>query len=163
MAHIVERLLGHYGMFGGGQVTTLADATALPGALADVRPTIFIGVPRVWEKLKVGIDALVACEPDSARRLAAQKAFGVGLQYVDVAQAGQVPARLAEAYRRADEQVMSQIRLLLGLDQVRIAVSGAAPIAPEILTFTLALGIPCRSVSPVPLPGRAELCCRYTF
>ena len=61
MAHIVERLISHYRrMFGGVQVTTLADTTALPGALADVRPTFFVGVPRVWEKLKAGIDALVA-------------------------------------------------------------------------------------------------------
>ena len=90
MAHIVERLISHYGMFGGVQVTTLADTTALPGALADVRPTFFVGVPRVWEKLKAGIDALVACEPDQARRQAVQEAFGVGLRYVDAAQAGQV-------------------------------------------------------------------------
>ena len=157
MAHIIERLISHYGMFGGVQVTTLADAMALPGALADVRPTFFVGVPRVWEKLKAGIDALVACEPDQAKRQAVQEAFGVGLQYVDAAQAGQVPAGLAEAYRRADEQVMSQIRLLLGLDQVRIAVSGAAPIAPEILTFMLALGVPvCEGW------GMSE-CCIGTF
>ena len=51
----------------------------------------------------------------------------VGLRYVDARLAGEVPAGLAEAYRRADEQVLSQIRLLLGLDQVRAAISGAAP------------------------------------
>jgi long-chain acyl-CoA synthetase len=54
--------------------------------------------------------------------------------------------RLAEAYQRADEQVLSQIRLLLGLDQIRGAVSGAAPIAPEILKFMLELGIPVTEV-----------------
>ena len=167
MAHLAERWGSHYAaMFTGGQVTTLADAAALPGALADVRPTVFGGVPRVWEKLKAGIDALVACEPDPARRQAVQEAFGVGLRYVDAAQAGQVPAALAEAYRRADEQVMSQIRLLLGLDQVRLALSGAAPVAPEILTFMLALGIPvceawgmseCSGIGTFSPPGQARI------
>jgi long-subunit acyl-CoA synthetase (AMP-forming) len=147
MAHIAERTASHYSpMLTGVQVTPLADAKALPGALTDVRPTIFGGVPRVWEKLKAGIETLVAYEPDQARRQAVQDAFQVGLRHVDAALAGEVPAGLAEAYQRADEQVLSQIRLLLGLDQVRAAVSGAAPIAPEILKFMLALGIPVAEV-----------------
>jgi len=147
LAHIAERMASHYSpMLTGVQVTPLADAKALPGALTDVRPTIFGGVPRVWEKLKAGIETLVAYEPDQARRQAVQDAFRAGLRYVDAALAGEVPAGLAEAYQRADEQVLSKIRLLLGLDQVRSAVSGAAPIAPEILKFMLALGIPVAEV-----------------
>ena len=147
LAHIAERMASHYSpMLTGVQVTPLADAKALPGALTDVRPTIFGGVPRVWEKLKAGIETLVAYEPDQARRQAVRDAFGVGLRYVDATLAGEVPAGLAEAYQRADEQVFSQIRLLLGLDQIRGAVSGAAPIAPEILKFMLALGIPVAEV-----------------
>ena len=100
----------------------------------------------MWEKLKAGIETLVAYEPDQARRQAVQDAFQVGLQYVDAALAGEVPAGLAVAYQRADEQVLSKIRLMLGLDQVRAAISGAAPIAPEILKFMLALGIPVTEV-----------------
>ena len=147
MAHIAERYGSHYSPIQTGeQVTPLADAKALLGALTDVRPTIFGGVPRVWEKLKAGIEILTAYEPDQARRQAVRDAFQVGLQYVDAALAGEVPAELAAAYQRADEQVLSQIRLLLGLDQVRAAISGAAPIAPEILKFMLALGIPVTEV-----------------
>jgi long-subunit acyl-CoA synthetase (AMP-forming) len=147
LAHIAERYGSHYWpMLTGEQVTPLADAKALLGALTDVRPTIFGGVPRVWEKLKAGIETLMAYEPDQAKRQAVQDAFQVGLRYVDATLAGEVPAGLAEAYQRADEQVLSKIRLLLGLDQVRSAVSGAAPIAPEILKFMLALGIPVAEV-----------------
>jgi long-subunit acyl-CoA synthetase (AMP-forming) len=124
----------------------VADAKDLPGALQEVRPTAFGGVPRVWEKLKAGIEALVAAEPDPAGRQAAQAAFGVAHQYVGAALAGQVPAALAQAYQRADEQVLAKIRFLLGLDQVRFAGCGAAPIAPQILTFLLALGIPVAEV-----------------
>ena len=79
MAHIAERYGSHYSpMFTGVQVTPLADAKALLGALTDVRPTIFGGVPRVWEKLKAGIETLVAYEPDQARRQAVQHAFRSG-------------------------------------------------------------------------------------
>ena len=147
MAHIAERGLSHYrGMFSGVQVTSLADAKGLPGALADARPTILFGVPRVWEKLKAGIETLVTYEPDQARRQAVQEAFRVAHEHTEAVQAGQVPAGLAEAYRQADEQVLSKIRQLLGLDQVQFALSGAAPIAPEVLTFMFALGIPVNEV-----------------
>jgi len=147
MAHIAQRWLSHYsGMFTGMQATAVADPKDLPAALQDVRPTFFGGVPRVWEKLKAGIEVKVAYEPDQAKRLAMQQALETGHQYVRAAQAGQVPAELAEAYRRADEQVLSKIRSAVGLDQVRFAVSGAAPIAPEILKFMLALGIPVAEV-----------------
>src|SRR5215468_9009141 len=119
MAHIAERLFAHYdAMLTAGQATAVADLKDVPGALLDVRPTIFGGVPRIWEKLKAGIEAIVAYE------------------------AGHVPAELAEVYRQADAQVLAKIRSALGLDQVRIAGSGGAPIAPEILEFMLALGIP---------------------
>jgi long-chain acyl-CoA synthetase len=143
MAHIAERYGGYYrAMFNGMQVTALTDPKALPAALTDVRPTYFFGVPRVWEKLAAGVEAVVTGEPDQARRQAVQQALAVAHQYLDAAQAGPVPAGLAEAYQRADEQVLSRIRLALGLDQVRIAASGGAPIAPEVLKFLLALGIP---------------------
>lgn len=142
MAHIAERWGTHYGpMLSGVQVTPLADAKALLGALNDVRPTIFGGVPRVWEKLKAGIEAMVSYEPDQAKRQAVQQAFETAQKYVEAAGRGDVPAELADEYRHADEQVLSKIRFALGLDQVRAAVSGAAPIAPEILKFMLALGI----------------------
>ena len=142
MAHIAERHGCYYrAIFGGMQVTALADPKALPSALTDARPTFFFGVPRVWEKLAAGAAALVTREPDQARRQAVQQALAVARQYVDAAQAGPVPAGLAEAYRRADEQVLSKIRLALGLDQVRVAICGGAPITPEVLRFMLALGI----------------------
>ena len=142
MAHVAQRFGTHYtGMFTGMQATAVADPKDLPGALLDVRPTFFAAVPRVWEKLKAGIELLVAHEPDQAKRQAMQQAVETGHQYVRATQADHVPAELAEAYRRADEQVLSKIRAALGLDQVRIAVSGAAPIAPKVLEFMLALGI----------------------
>jgi len=83
MAHIAERALGHYGtMLAGVQVTTVADIKTLLGALTDARPTIFAAVPRVFEKLKGGLEALLAAEPDPATRQATQQALQTGHRYV---------------------------------------------------------------------------------
>jgi long-chain acyl-CoA synthetase len=142
MAHAIERYSSHYkAIFNGLQVTALADAKDLIGALRDVRPTLFGGVPRVWEKLKAGVEAMVACEPDQGRRLAMQQALETAQRYVRAGGAGDVPAGLAESYQQADEQVLSKIRIALGLDQVTISPAGGAPIAPEVITFMLAVGI----------------------
>jgi len=142
MAHIAERYGSHYrAMFSAVQATAVADAKDLRGAMTDVRPTVFGGVPRVWEKLKAGVEAMVAYEPDQGRRQAMQQALETAQRWVRAARAGGVPAGLAGDYQRADEQVLSKIRLALGLDQVRHAICGGAPIAPQILEFMLGLGI----------------------
>jgi len=142
MAHAIERYSSHYkAMHSGMQVTALADAKDLVGTLREVRPTLFGGVPRVWEKLKAGVEAIVAHEPDQAKRQAMEQALETAQQYVRAAETGDVPSGLAAAYQRADEQVLSQIRRALGLDQVKISPTGGAPIAPEVITFMLALGI----------------------
>ena len=147
MAHIAERYGSHYAaMFAGMQVTPLADAKALPGALQDIRPTIFGGVPRVWEKLKAGAESMVVYEPDQARRRAMHQAIRTAHQHARAARAGAVPAAMTGAYRQADQQVLSKIRFALGLDQVRTAICGAAPVAPEVLEFMHALGIPVTEV-----------------
>jgi long-chain acyl-CoA synthetase len=130
MAHIAERYGGYYkAIFNGLEVTALPDAKDLPAALRDVRPTIFGGVPRVWEKLKAGIESVVAHEPDQASRQAMQQALAT------------VACRPAGVCQRAGEQVLSRIRAAMGLDQVKVAVCGGAPIGPQILEFMLALGI----------------------
>ena len=143
MAHIAERYFSHYsGVFTGLQAAPVADITALPGALQEIRPTLFGGVPRVWEKLKAAAEAIGADEPGQGRQQTIRDAFSAGQRYARAALAGQVPAGVAQACRRADEQVLSTIRFALGLDQVRFAFCGAAPIAPDVLEFMLGLGIP---------------------
>src|SRR5262249_44215008 len=138
----------HYrAMFSGGQGTSPAPAKGVPAALTDARPPILFGGPRGWGELKTGLAAPVAHGPEQARPPGGPGAGqgadeDAGAGRASRVPAGRVRAGLAEAYRRADERVLSAIRQLLGLDQVRLALSGAAPIAPEILTFMLALGIP---------------------
>ncbi|MFL6022451.1 MAG: AMP-binding protein [Marmoricola sp.] len=123
-AHVADRWGTHYTSMAVGQtVTFVPDPRAVVAALPEVRPTIWGAVPRIWEKLKAGLEANGITDPAALP---------------DEAKAG--------------------VRQLLGLDEVRWSVSGAAPIAPEVLQFFTDLGIPICE-----LWGMSELSCCVTI
>ncbi|MDR3659142.1 MAG: fatty acid--CoA ligase FadD11 [Mycobacterium sp.] len=158
-AHMADRLAGLYlqEVFG-TQITTIADIGAVAAALPDVRPTFWGAVPRVWEKLKAAVDFAAANEPDEMKRAALQWALAVGAKKARPLLAHQpVPDEVAAEWAQADELVLSKLRERLGLDQVRWAVSGAAPIPKETLGFFAGLGIPIAE-----LWGMSELSCIAT-
>ena len=159
-AHIADRISGLYmqEVFG-TQVTVVSDARAIAAALPDVRPTIWAAVPRVWEKLKAGIESAVAHEPDERRREAVQWAMSVAAKRAAALVAGDpVPENVAAEWAKADELVLSKLRAQLGLDRLRWALSGAAPIPKETLGFFAGLGIPVSE-----LWGMSELSCVATL
>jgi long-subunit acyl-CoA synthetase (AMP-forming) len=142
----------------GTQITVVPDARQIAAALADCRPTIWASVPRVWEKLKAGILAAVAAEPDETRRQGLRWALGVAARKAEADMSGsQLPTELAAEYAKADEVVLSPLRAKLGLDRLRWAVSGAAPIPKEVLAFFSGLGVPICEVW-----GMSELSCVAT-
>ncbi len=155
-AHIADRwgCLYSQEVFG-TQVTVVSDARAIAAALPDVRPTIWGAVPRVWEKLKAGIEFTVAKEADETRRQALEWALAVAAKKAGALVEGRpVPDDVAAEWAQADELVLSKLREKLGLDQLRWSVSGAAPIPRETLAFFAGLGIPIAEVW-----GMSELSC----
>ena len=144
-AHIADRWAGLYSqMIYGSCVYCCPDPRAMVAYSIEVKPTVWGGVPRIWEKLKAAIEIGIAAQPDQAKRDATEAAIEVGQRRVDAYMDGGVPDELQAEWERADEQVLSGIRAMLGLDEVESFVVGAAPTPPEVLRFFLALGIEIR-------------------
>lgn len=155
-AHIADRVMGLYGLeVFGAQVTVVSDIRAIAAALPDVRPTVWGGVPRVWEKLRAGIEFAVDNETDEVRRQALQWAMSVAGKRAAALLAGEpISDELAAEWARADELVLSKLRERIGFGELRWAVSGAAPIPKETLAFFLGIGVPIAEVW-----GMSELSC----
>jgi long-chain acyl-CoA synthetase len=144
LAHIAERMFTiylpvHYAWHVHFCHNATTDLIATVGA---VKPTAFFGVPRVWEKIQAGIQALLAGEQDPAKRAAVDEAMATGRKYVKSCEFGNTtPAELAEEFRLADENVLRLIRSLLGLGEATIVVSAAAPLPPDVAEFFAGLGM----------------------
>ena len=144
-AHIADRWAGIYAqMIYGSCVYCCPDPRQMVAYSIEVKPTVWGGVPRIWEKLKTAIEIGITAEPDEAKREATVAAIELGRRRARALMDGGAPAELEAEWQRADEQVLSTIRAMLGLDQVESFVVGAAPTPPEVLEFFLALGIEIR-------------------
>jgi long-subunit acyl-CoA synthetase (AMP-forming) len=148
MAHIAERYVSHYSsMAFGYSVTTVGDPKALASALPEVRPTRMFAVPRIYEKLRAGLEAAIAAETDPARQRAALDAIEIGLRKVRAEQAGETVAdELLAEYAAADAQVLAVLRAKVGLDQLEWPSVGAAPTPYAVLEFFHAIGVPIQEL-----------------
>jgi long-subunit acyl-CoA synthetase (AMP-forming) len=144
-AHIADRWAGLYAqMFYGNCVYCCPDPRQMVAYSIEVKPTVWGGVPRIWEKLKAAIEVGIAAEADEEKREATVAAIELGRRRARARMDGGVPDELEAEWQQAEERVLSGIRSMLGLDQVESFVVGAAPTPPEVLEFFLALGIEIR-------------------
>ena len=141
-AHVFERFVGHYGAIKAHAIVSFCPDPSLVFAYAvEVKPTALIGVPRVWEKLQAALVAGIQAEPDEQRRAAILGAIEVGRKLARLKQAGQEPpAELLAAAERA-RPVWMAIRTKVGLEKIEYAITGAAPINPDVIEFFQALEI----------------------
>jgi long-subunit acyl-CoA synthetase (AMP-forming) len=141
-AHIAERGAHYYlPVTRGVEVTICPDPRKIVEFLPQVRPTWFFSVPRIFEKLKSGLEAKLDRIPGEEGE-GARKAIAAATQKVRLESAGEkVPDQLATAVAQADEQMFSQLRHQLGLDELVAINVGAAPTSLEVLEFFHALGI----------------------
>jgi long-chain acyl-CoA synthetase len=141
-AHVADRWgLLYAQMFYGSCMYCCPDPRELVAYSIEVRPTVWGGVPRIWEKLKAAIEMGMAAEGDAEKRKGAEWAMEVGRRRVAAYMAGDIPASLQAEWEKADELVFSKLRETLGIDQVEWFAVGAAPTPPEVLEFFLAMGI----------------------
>jgi long-chain acyl-CoA synthetase len=143
LAHVAERFTSHWGgMFNGYDVWLCPDPTLLLPYLLESRPTEFVGVPRVWEKLMSGIQAGIAAEPDEAKRAMAQGALSASISAYRLRRDGQpVPEELAAVVERAQPLFML-LRSKVGLERCTVPITSTAPCRPEVHEFWAGLGMP---------------------
>ena len=153
-AHIAERGANYYSVvMKGFEVHICPDPRRIIEFIPKVRPTWFFAVPRIWEKLKAGLEGMLAGLPDEQREKA-QADLAAAIEKVRLEQAGKpVPEDLAARVAEADEALYAGLRHSLGFDEfVAVSVS-AAPIPVEVLEFFHAIGIPIGE-----LWGMSETC-----
>ena len=141
-AHIAERAAHHYLPIVYAMTITCCDnPREVVSYLPLVKPTWFFAVPRIWEKLKSGLEAMLAGQPDEQRE-PVQAALAAAIRKVELEQAGEpVPEELAAAVAKADAEMFAGLRAGLGLDEIEAVNVGAAPTPREVLVFFHAIGI----------------------
>jgi long-chain acyl-CoA synthetase len=147
MAHIAERIVTHYAwLWLRSEVTCCPDQTTLGAYLAAVRPTSLFGPPRVFEKMRAGIEAAVAAGgPERVGGFA--RAQQVGRQVAELRAVDEpLPEPLAAAWEQVDAAAFAPLRARIGLDQLRYAFAGAAPLPVDVLLFFRSMGVPLSEI-----------------
>lgn len=154
LAHVAEQLGAiHNHVAIGYRLYFARSLEALRDHLSEVRPTVFFGVPRVWEKIHAGIAGKLDAATGFKAVLAAW-ALSVGRRWHEQVLQGREPGgwlNLQKAW--ASRLVYDKVKAALGMDQARLLISAAAPIAPETLRFFTGLDLLIREGY-----GQSEAC-----
>ncbi|MDT7726961.1 MAG: long-chain acyl-CoA synthetase [Actinomycetota bacterium] len=144
LCHIAERLISVIDSVWAGSVVNFGEGgPSFAHDLRDVQPTVFLGVPRVWEKMLAGAEIRMA-DASRLKRTLYRFCLRQGRRIA--------PRRMARRVSVADRLVLLLCEVLvfralrekLGMVRVRAALSGAAPIAPQVLEYLWAIGVPVR-------------------
>ncbi|HEY4492236.1 MAG TPA: AMP-binding protein, partial [Acidobacteriota bacterium] len=141
LSHIFERMAGYYSiLYGGGTIAYAENIDSLPKNLMEVRPTIFISVPRLYEKFYSRLMDNVAAQTGFKKKLTSW-ALKIGGQYAQVkGNSGAVTPLLRIKYAIADSLVFAKIRARFG-GSLRLLVAGGAALPKQLAEFFYGIGI----------------------
>jgi long-chain acyl-CoA synthetase len=120
----------------GVQVAYCSKFDMLPQAMREIRPTVFVGVPRVFEKIRQEVERRAGLSPVKKRLLA--WAVGVGAEHCDKVYDGRRPS--SPLWKLADKLAYSKVREAFG-GRVRIFVPGGAPLGIDTAKWFASVGI----------------------
>ncbi|HZN15070.1 MAG TPA: AMP-binding protein [Acidimicrobiales bacterium] len=144
LSHVAERLVSLIDALKGGYTVNFGEGgESFAVDLREIQPTFFLGVPRVWEKMLATVEIRMA-DASRLKRVLYRVAVARGRKLA--------PKRMRGRLGPIDGAIAALLWILafrslrekLGLSRVRVAVSGAAPIAPQVLEYFWALGVPVR-------------------
>jgi long-chain acyl-CoA synthetase len=136
LSHITARALDYVMYYSGAQVAYCSQFDKLPLAMREIRPTVFVGVPRVYEKIRQEVERRAALSPVKKRLLAG--AISLGAHHGDTVYDGRRPTSVL--WKLASKLVYSKVSEAFG-GRVRIFVSGGAPLGIDTAKWFAAAGI----------------------
>ena len=144
LCHVAERLISVADGVWAGLVVNFGEGGAsFPNDLRDVQPTVFLGVPRVWEKMLATVEIRMAAA-SRLKRLLYKACLRQGRRLAPRRMTGGVGFGGRVVLVVCELLVFRALREKLGMSRVRTPISGAAPIAPQVLEYLWAIGIPVR-------------------
>jgi long-chain acyl-CoA synthetase len=136
LSHVTARALDYIMYSFGAQVAYCSQFDKLAQAMREVRPTVIVGVPRVFEKIRQEVERRAGESPIKRRLLA--WAIRLGARFADIVYDGRQPNSLL--WKLANKLVYSKVREAFG-GRVRIFVSGGAPLGIDTARWFASVGI----------------------
>ncbi|HXW60181.1 MAG TPA: AMP-binding protein, partial [Myxococcota bacterium] len=153
LAHVAEQTITIYAPLDSGmQCYLVCSAEHFKRLLSDVQPTVFFGVPRVYEKIYEAIKAGLN-EQSQLKRMLFGHFSKVSYDYYCADHAGKTPALLLKTQFHISKKIFSKLKEKIGFGRARLCAVGAAPISKDILNFFMGIDIPIYEVF-----GQSENC-----
>ena len=147
LCHIAERIGGEYSsLYSGSILNFVENPDTVPENVREIAPTMFLAVPRVWEKFYSAVTIAIS-ESTKMQQLAYQWAIGVGREIADLYIAGKpISSFLKFKFQIGCWIALDNVRKIMGIHRCRLLATGAAPISPDLIKWYLALGVPMLEV-----------------
>lgn len=142
MCHVAERIAGAYYSIATGAISNYAESPeTVAENIREVQPTLFGAVPRVWERFYSSV-MIALKDATPFEQWAYRVAIRAGHRVADARLARRQPTVLERiGFRLAYRLALRNIRMMIGIDRCRWLFTGAAPIAPDLIRWYLALGL----------------------
>jgi long-chain acyl-CoA synthetase len=142
LCHVAERIAGAYlSLYTGTVLNFVENPETIPENVREIAPTVFLGVPRIWEKFYSAITIRLT-EATPLQRQAYAAAIAIGRRVAERRIAGRpIPLALRAAFWLARTLVLNNVRKLIGVHRCKWILTAAAPISPDLLRWYMALGL----------------------